>query len=100
MDSDFQGPVNIGSEEMISINGFAQMAIDISGKDLKIYNIDGEEFVSKYGFPCPLGVRGRNSDNRLYRQKLGWAVSAPLQEGMKKTYDWIEMQVKKEKNNE
>ena len=100
MDSDFQGPVNIGSEEMISINGFAQMAIDISGKDLKIYNIDGEEFVSKYGFPCPLGVRGRNSDNRLYRQKLGWAVSAPLLEGMKKTYDWIEMQVKKEKNNE
>jgi GDP-D-mannose 3',5'-epimerase len=71
MDSDFKGPVNIGSEEMVSINELAQMAIDISGKDLKIKNIQGEEFVTKYGFTCPLGVRGRNSDNKLYQEKIG-----------------------------
>ena len=99
MDSNFQGPVNIGSEEMISINGFAQMAINISGKSLIIHNIDGKEFVDKYGFPCPLGVRGRNSDNALYRQELGWSVSEPLLDGMKRTYDWIERQVKKKTND-
>lgn len=59
MKSDFLGPVNIGSEEMISINDLAQMAIDISQKNLKIKNLDGEEFISKYGFRCPVGVRGR-----------------------------------------
>lgn len=89
MNSEFEGPVNIGSEEMISINDFAQMAIDISGKNLTINNLSGNEFESKYGFPCPVGVRGRNSDNTLFQQKMGWKVSIPLIDGMKKTYDWI-----------
>lgn len=95
MHSDFVGPVNIGSEEMVPINKLAQIAIDISGKDLKIHNIEGQEFVDKYGFNCPLGVKGRNSDNKLYREKIGWEVSQPLVVGMKKTFDWIEEQVKK-----
>jgi GDP-D-mannose 3',5'-epimerase len=89
MDSDFIGPVNIGSEEMISINDFAQMTIDISGKNLSIHNIEGEEFQKKYGFPCPIGVMGRNSDNELIRQKLNWDYNQPLREGMSKTYKWI-----------
>jgi len=96
MDSDFIGPVNIGSEEMISINDFAQMAINISGKNLTIYNIDGEEFEREYGFKCPIGVNGRNSDNFLYKEKIGWKVSASLVDGMKKTYRWIEKQVRRE----
>ena len=82
--SDFSGPVNIGSEEMISINDFAKMVIDISGKNISIKNITG-----------PTGVRGRNSDNALIQEKLGWAPSQPLVEGMKKTYAWITEQVKK-----
>ncbi|MGG7036725.1 MAG: NAD-dependent epimerase/dehydratase family protein [Flavobacterium sp.] len=89
----FMGPVNIGSEEMITINGLAQMAIDISKKDLKIHNIKGDEFKLKYGFNCPVGVRGRNSDNRLYEKEIGWKVNMPLLEGMKLTYKWIEEQV-------
>jgi len=93
MHSDFEGPVNIGSEEMIAINDFAKMAIEISGKDLSLYNIDGEEFVAKYGHKCPIGVNGRNSDNNLYRERVGWEVSQPLIEGMKKTYQWIKKQV-------
>ena len=96
MQSDFTGPVNIGSEEMIAINDFAQMAIDISGKDLSIYNIDGEEFESKYGHKCPIGVNGRNSDNKLYEEKVGWVVSQPLIDGMRETYKWIKEQVDKE----
>lgn len=95
MHSNFEGPVNIGSEEMISINDFAQMAIDISGKDLSIHNIDGQEFFDKYGHKCPVGVNGRNSDNTLYRKKVGWEVSQPLIEGMKTTYSWISQQVDK-----
>mgnify|MGYP003109339750 FL=1 len=93
MQSDFTGPVNIGSEEMISMNDFARMAIEISGKNLEVYNIDGKEFETKYGHRCPVGVNGRNSDNRLYREKIGWEVSKPLYEGMKKTYNWIAEQV-------
>jgi hypothetical protein len=58
MQSDFTGPVNIGSEEMIAINDFARMAIQISGKNLELYNIDGEEFETKYGHKCPIGVNG------------------------------------------
>ena len=96
MDSDFTGPVNIGSEEMIAINNFAKMAIDISEKQVTLYNIDGLEFEKKYGHKCPIGVNGRNSDNTLYRNKIGWAVSEPLIEGMKKTYRWIEKQVNKD----
>jgi len=95
MQSDFTGPVNIGSEEMISINDFARMAIEISGKDLSIYNIDGEEFVEKYGHKCPIGVNGRNSDNKLYEEKIGWVVSEPLRAGMERTFAWINKQVEK-----
>lgn len=93
MDSDFAGPVNIGSEEMVTINELAQLAIDISGKKIKIKNIEGEEFEKKYGFKCPLGVKGRNSDNKLYREKIGWEVSQPLSLGIKKTYNWIKSQL-------
>jgi len=89
MKCDFLGPVNIGSEEMVTINELAQMAIDISGKNITIKNIDGEEFKEKYGFKCPVGVRGRNSDNTLYFDKIGWKVNQPLYDGMEKTYLWI-----------
>lgn len=87
MDSDFSGPVNIGSEEMISINDFADMVIKISGKDLSVKNISGPE-----------GVRGRRSDNTLILEKLGWAPSEPLITGTKKTYSWIAEQVNSERN--
>lgn len=82
MQSDFTGPVNIGSEEMIAINDFAQMAIDISGKSVSIRNIAG-----------PTGVRGRNSDNKLIKEKLGWEPSYSLRQGMEKTYQWIQEQI-------
>jgi nucleoside-diphosphate-sugar epimerase len=93
MNSEFTGPVNIGSEEMVSINELANIAINISGKNLKIKNLIGDDFVKKYGFKCPLGVKGRNSDNRLYKEKIGWEVSQPLEIGMRKTYSWIKSQV-------
>jgi len=93
MKSDFQGPVNIGSEEMITINELAQMAIDISGKQVTIKNIDGDKFIEKYGFKCPTGVRGRNSDNTLFLEKLGWKVNQPLYTGIELTYKWINTQV-------
>lgn len=80
--SDFEGPVNIGSEEMISINGLAEMVIGISNKQIEINNIPG-----------PLGVRGRNSHNDLIEQKLGWKPSQPLSEGIEKTYNWISAQL-------
>jgi len=83
MDSDLIAPVNIGSEEMISINGLAEMIMDIADKKLGIKHIDG-----------PLGVRGRNSDNAFIYEKLGWKPTRPLREGMTKTYHWIEQQVK------
>lgn len=85
MESDFTGPVNIGSEEMVTINQLAEMVMEIAGKKLNIKHIDG-----------PTGVRGRSSDNRLIKEKLGWAPSMPLKEGLKKTYAWIEDQVKKQ----
>lgn len=78
MDSDFLGPVNVGSEELISINNLAKMIIEISGKKVQIKNVDG-----------PIGVMGRNSDNFLINQKLGWAPSQPLKIGIEKTYRWI-----------
>ena len=84
MNSNFICPVNIGSEEIICINDLASMVIDISKKELSVNNISG-----------PVGVRGRNSDNKLYREKIGWEVSLPLIEGMKKTYAWISEQVDK-----
>ncbi|CAA7193875.1 NAD-dependent epimerase/dehydratase family protein [Chryseobacterium potabilaquae] len=95
MESDFSEPVNIGSEEMVSINELAQMAIGISQKKLYINNLEGKEFFDKYGFKCPLGVKGRNSHNKLYKEKIGWEVSQPLRVGMEKTYQWISEQVQK-----
>jgi nucleoside-diphosphate-sugar epimerase len=83
MESDFEGPVNIGSEEMISINDFARMVFRIAGKKPLIKNIPG-----------PTGVNGRNSDNRLIQEKLRWAPSFPLEKGMELTYKWIEGQEK------
>ena len=99
MNSEFTGPVNIGSEEMVTINQLAEMAIKISGKNLAIKNIDGEEFVEKYGFKCPLGVKGRNSDNRLYKEKIGWEVNQPLLVGLTKTYNWIQTKVIEKEQN-
>ena len=95
MNSDFIGPVNIGSVEMVTINQLAQMAIDISNRKISFYNIGGQEFLDKYGFKCPTGVRGRNSDNKLFREKIGWEVSQALEVGMRETYDWIKIQVDK-----
>jgi nucleoside-diphosphate-sugar epimerase len=85
MNSNFEEPVNIGSEEMISLNDLAKMVIAISGKKLSIYN----KPVSYEG------VRGRRSDNRLIQEKLGWAPSKPLSEGIEKTYRWIAAEVAK-----
>ena len=82
MKSDFQGPVNIGSDELISINDFAKMVIGISGKKLSVIHIDG-----------PLGVRGRNSDNALIKEKLGWGPNKPLKQGIQNTYAWIHNQI-------
>jgi GDP-D-mannose 3', 5'-epimerase len=82
MDSDFPGPVNIGSEEMVSINQLAEMIMGIAGKRLTIRHISG-----------PLGVRGRNSDNHLIHSKLGWKPNQPLRAGLEKTYSWIRAQV-------
>jgi nucleoside-diphosphate-sugar epimerase len=93
MESDFCGPVNIGSEEMISMNDFAQMVIDISKKDISIYNIEGDDFYKKYGHKCPIGVNGRNSDNALYKDNVNWSVSKPLKEGVEITLEWINKQV-------
>lgn len=84
MDSDFIGPVNIGSEEMVSINELVEMIMDIAGKQLTIKHISG-----------PLGVRGRNSDNRLIKEKIGWVPKYPLRDGLRKTYAWIKEQVEK-----
>jgi GDP-D-mannose 3',5'-epimerase len=86
MDREFIGPVNIGSEEMVTINQLVGMVMDIAGKKLTIKHVSG-----------PLGVRGRNSDNRLIREKLGWAPSRLLREGLGKTYWWIREQVMKER---
>ena len=83
---DFEGPLNIGSEEMVTINQLAEMAIDISGKKLKITHAPG-----------PLGVKGRNSHNELIRKKLGWEPTMKLRDGMEKMYAWVEEQVKKAK---
>lgn len=81
--SDFEGPVNIGSEEMVTINGLADLIMRVAGKRVKIRHIPG-----------PQGVRGRNSDNRLIRERLGWAPSEPLQKGLEATYAWIEAQAR------
>lgn len=82
MHSDFKEPINIGSEEMISINDLAKMVIDISGKNIAIKNIPG-----------PVGVRGRNSNNDLIRNVLNWEPKYKLYDGMVKTYDWVKSQI-------
>jgi GDP-D-mannose 3', 5'-epimerase len=87
MNSEVTTVINIGSDEMISINDLALMTAKISGKKITIKNIDG-----------PVGVNGRNSDNTLIKELLGWAPSAPLIEGMKKTYVWVEEQAKRRYN--
>jgi GDP-D-mannose 3',5'-epimerase len=89
----FLGPVNIGSEEMVTINQLAEMAAKAANKRVHIRNITGNEFKNKYGFKCPVGVRGRNSDNRLYKEKMDWEPSQPLYDGIKKTYEWINKQI-------
>jgi nucleoside-diphosphate-sugar epimerase len=82
MRSDCGEPLNIGSEQLLAINEFARIIMDVAGKPLSIRNVPG-----------PLGVRGRRSDNRLIRARLGWAPSRPLREGLEQTYRWIEAQV-------
>ena len=89
----FLGPVNIGSEEMVTINQLAQAAIDASGKRITIKNIEGDEFKQKYGFKCPVGVRGRNSDNTLYKEKMKWEPTKSLYDGILDTYYWINKQI-------
>jgi len=86
---DFIGPVNIGSEEMVTINMLAQLAISYSDKKITIKNIQGKDFYNKHGFKCPIGVNGRNSDNALFKEKMEWEPIIPLSEGLKKTYHWI-----------
>jgi nucleoside-diphosphate-sugar epimerase len=86
MQSDFTGPVNIGSEEMVTINQLVDIACSIEGKSLH-----------KNHIPGPLGVRGRNSNNDLIREKLQWDYSMPLKNGIEKTYSWIKDQINKEK---
>ena len=83
MESEFMGPVNIGSEEMVTINQLVETAAKVSGKVVqKVYKLD-----------APLGVRGRNSNNNLIRKELGWDYSMSLEEGIKKTYNWIKEQI-------
>ena len=83
MRSDFSGPVNIGSEEMVSINRLAEMVMEVAAKPLPIRHVPG-----------PQGVRGRNSNNDLFEAKLGWRPSMRLMDGLRKTYPWIADQVR------
>ena len=83
MDSKFNGPVNIGSEEMVSINQLAEYIMTIANKKLSINHIPG-----------PQGVRGRRSDNKLIFEKVGWKPTQPLKDGLKSTYQWVNGQVK------
>jgi nucleoside-diphosphate-sugar epimerase len=83
MESDFIGPVNIGSEEMVTINQLVETAAKVDGKNVEKNHIDG-----------PLGVRGRNSNNDLIRKELGWDYSQTLEEGIRNTYNWIKEQIK------
>ena len=88
MDSDFMGPVNIGSEEMVKINELVEIAGKVAGKAVRrMHKLD-----------APLGVRGRNSNNDLIREKLGWDYEQTLEEGIRKTYNWIKEQIDKKEN--
>jgi GDP-D-mannose 3',5'-epimerase len=82
MRSKFSGPVNVGSDEMVTINQLVGLVTNIAGKKLTVVHKDG-----------PLGVRGRNSDNRLIKEKLGWSPSQSLRIGLERTYKWVEQQV-------
>lgn len=82
MRSDFTGPVNIGSDERVTINQLVDTVARLAGKA-----------IHKKHIPGPLGVRGRNSDNRLIKDRLGWAPSQPLERGLERTYRWIDAQV-------
>lgn len=82
MNSNFIGPVNIGSDEMVTINKLVETAMAVENKKLRIKHIDG-----------PLGVRGRNSDNRLIKEKLNWSPNYPLNKGIEQTYMWIKQQI-------
>lgn len=84
MESDFTGPVNLGSDELISVNDLARMVINIAGKKLTLKHVEGLQ-----------GPRGRNSDNTLIKERLGWAPSIRLEDGMRKMYAWVLSQVKK-----
>lgn len=86
--SDYNKPINIGSDEMISMNGLVELAQSFEGKNLPIYHIPGPE-----------GVRGRNSDNTLIKEKLGWAPPTALKDGLRLTYDWIKIQVDELRKN-
>ena len=78
MRSDWEGPVNLGSEEMVTINQLAEIIMEVAGKKVELRHIPGPE-----------GVRGRNSDNKLIKEKLGWEPTQPLRVGLKETYNWI-----------
>ena len=86
MQSDFKGPVNIGSEEMVTINELVRITAKVAGKSI------GRDHI----LDAPLGVRGRNSNNDLIRKELGWDYTQTLEEGIRKTYNWIEQQICKE----
>jgi len=84
MRSQFSGPVNVGSDEMVTINQLVRLVTEIAGKKVTVVHKDG-----------PLGVRGRNSDNRLIKEKLGWSPSQSLRIGLEQTYQWVEQQVQR-----
>jgi|TARA_B100002052_G_scaffold277082_1_gene282271 GDP-D-mannose 3',5'-epimerase len=90
MQSNFQGPVNIGSEEMVTINQLVETAAKVSNKVVQ----------KRHKLDAPLGVRGRNSNNDLVREKLGWDYSQTLEEGIRKTYEWISAQIESRKSTE
>ena len=83
MESDYRAPLNLGSEEMVTVNELARAIVEVAGKDgLRLRHVNG-----------PQGVRGRNSDNRRLREELGWEPSITLRQGLAPTYRWIEKQV-------
>ncbi len=86
MESDCSEPLNLGTEEMIDMNGFAKLAMSFEGKKLPIVHIKGPE-----------GVRGRNSDNTMIRERIGWEPQISIKDGLRKTHAWIKGQIEKEK---
>ena len=90
MDSDFIGPVNIGSEEMVRINDLVDIVSKVAGKAVS----------RRHELKAPLGVRGRNSNNDVIRKAIGWDYTMTLEEGISKTYAWIEQQVRNKKDEQ